>query len=346
MKPFFDLGLRLLLLLTGAGCGSGLGDASDGDGLELVWGRRGLQPGDLIRPRALAIDTRDGRDLLYVADFTGRIQVFERDGRYLRGWSTPTIVNGRPAGIAIGRDGDVLVADSHYGQVLVYSPEGELRRKITSTNRRPLAPREEVPLAPREVYDGPGPFAYVSDVGQDAQGNFYIAEFGDNDRIWKFSPDGRYLKHWGNHGSKPGEFSRPRALALGPSVAFRSVKERPFAERNATEVLYVADAGNHRIQVFDLEGRLLRHWGRHGANPGELSYPYDVAIGKNGDVYVLEYGNHRVQRFSATGESRGCWGQAGRSPGSLHNPWGLAVDSRGRVHVVDTDNHRVQRIAF
>ena len=83
-----------------------------------------------------------------------------------------------------------------------------------------------------------------------------------------------------------------------------------------------------------------------GAGPGQLSYPYDLAFNKDGELYVVEYGNHRVQKFTPEGESLGCWGGPGREPGKLHSPWALAVDSKGRVHVVDTENHRVQRIRF
>lgn len=291
-------------LLTVCGCGPG------GGRLEPAWGRRGLQPGDFIRPRAIAIDAREGHDLVYVVDVHARIQVFTREGTYLRGWTTPTILNGRPAGLGIGRDGNLLVADSHYSQVLVYSPQGELRRRIAG-----------------DTGVGPGPFAYVSDVVQDADGSYYIAEFGHNDRIQKFSPDGRYLTHWGSHGSRPGEFTRPRALGLG-----------------LDGLLYVADAGNHRIQAFDLEGKLVACWGEHGSAAGQLSYPYDLAFAKNGDVFVLEHGNHRVQRFTPAGHSKGCWGGPGREAGLLTNPWGLAADSRGRVYIVDTDNHRIQWI--
>jgi DNA-binding beta-propeller fold protein YncE len=263
----------------------------------------------LLRPRAIAIDAHD---LLYIADFTGRIQVFDRDGAFQRGWSTPTIINGRPAGIAVGRDGNILVADSHYSRVLIYTPDGQLVREITGA-----------------ADEGPGPFIYVSDVVQDADGYFYITEYGEEDRIRKLSPEGRYLKHWGSHGNQPGQLVRPRAIVVGPDG-----------------YLYVADACNHRIQVFDRDGALIRCWGRQGAGPGELGYPYDLAFGPNGDLYVVEFGNHRVQRFTSTGEWKGLWGSAGREPGCLNSPWGLAVDSKGGVQVLDTDNHRVQRVVF
>jgi sugar lactone lactonase YvrE len=298
-----------LLALTGCGA-SGQPDH--------VWGQRGLQAGQFVRPRAVAVDTSGPSDVLYIVDFSGRIQAFSTNGEYLRGWSTPTIINGRPAGLALGRDGNVLVADSHYHRLLVYSPEGKLLREITGK---------------AGVGEGAGAWAYLSDVvqdvGPDADGCYYIAEFGEDDRIRKLDKQGKELKHWGGHGSAPGQLVRPRALAIGPD-----------------RLLYVADNCNHRIQVFTLDGELVRCWGKHGTAVGELSYPYDLTFDRNGNVLVVEYGNHRVQRFTPTGEPRGAWGKPGREPGALHNPWGLAVDRKGRIHVLDTENHRVQRLAL
>ncbi len=66
--------------------------------------------------------------------------------------------------------------------------------------------------------------------------------------------------------------------------------------------IWVADAVNHRIQVFDPRGTLLNIWGEHGSEPGKLSYPYDLALDGEGRVYVSEHGNHRVQKFTLTGE--------------------------------------------
>jgi sugar lactone lactonase YvrE len=295
----------LMALLACAGCGRG-------GKPDLVWGQRGLKDGDFVRPRAVAIGTSGERDELYMVDFSGRIQVFTTEGEFLRSWATPTIANGRPAGLGWGRDGTLLVADSHYSRLLIYSPEGKLLREISS-----------------RAGEGPGPMAYVSDVAQDEDGNFYITEFGDEDRIRKLSPDGRYVKRWGSHGSEPGQLSRPRALALGPDG-----------------LLYVADNCNHRIQAFTRDGELVRIFGRHGSGPGELSYPYDLTFDREGYLLVVEYGNHRVQRFTREGELRGTWGSAGREPGALHSPWGVAVDRRGRVYVLDTENHRVQRFGF
>jgi DNA-binding beta-propeller fold protein YncE len=279
---------------------------------ELVWGKRGVQPGDLVKPRAVAIDAQDH---LYIVDWTARIQVFDRDGKHLGPvWTCPDYRNGRPSGLSIDRDGNLLVSDSHYHCLRIYSPEGKLLRTIGG-----------------EAGTEPGQLGYVSDAVQDTDGFYYVAEFGDNQRISKFNVDGKFVQCWGGPGSEAGEFSRIRALALGPDG-----------------LLYAADACNHRIQVFTRDGKLVRVWGKQGTEKGQLSYPYDLAFapGETPCLYVIEYGNSRVQKFTPTGESLGTWGGPGREPGKLAGPWALAVDSKGRVHVIDSENDRVQRIRF
>ena len=65
---------------------------------DLVWGRRGMSEGRFLKPRAITIDDEDR---LYIVDTTGRIQVFDTDGNFIRFWSTPETANGRPTGLAI-----------------------------------------------------------------------------------------------------------------------------------------------------------------------------------------------------------------------------------------------------
>jgi sugar lactone lactonase YvrE len=298
------------LVLAAIGAGGCVGGPRGADEPELVWGKQGIAPGELQKPRAIAIDARDQ---LYLVDMTARIQVYDADGNYLRGWRTPASVNGRPTGLTIAKSGRVLVPDTHYHRVLVYEPDGT---PVESATIGGVQGRE------------PGQFAFVTDVAEDSAGNLYVSEYGDNDRIQKFSPDGEFLLQWGATGEEPGQFRRPQSLAVDDE-----------------DRIWVIDACNHRIQVFDAQGKLLTLWGQEGSEPGQLYYPYGIAL--HGDlVYVCEYGNQRIQKFTRDGQSRGIWGAPGREPGQLHNPWALAFDSRGRLHVLDSNNHRVQRIRF
>jgi DNA-binding beta-propeller fold protein YncE len=296
------LALGLLALGLGGGC-----DLEGHSVPDLVWGIHGNKAGWLHKPRVAAFDAQDH---LYVADLTDRIQVFDRDGRYLRGWRTPEFNVDGPSGLTVDRYQRLLVADTHFYRVLVYSNAGDLLFQLG------------------EGVQGttPGRFGYPTDVVIDQGGNFYVSEYGENDRIQVFSPEGKWLRQWGGHGYEPGQFLRPRALAI-----------------DEAERLYVADSCNHRIQVFDTQGKLLRLWGQRGTAPGEMSYPYDLAIGPDHCLYVCEYGNQRVQKFTLEGKPLGFWGEPGRRAGQLNNPWALAVDRQGSVSVIDSNNHRVQR---
>ncbi len=274
---------------------------------ERTWGIHGTRDGWLHKPRAAAFDADDH---LYLCDLTDRIQVFDRDGRYLRGWATPALNVDGPSGLTIDRDGRLLVADTHFYRVLVYDRQGKLLQQVGDGIQGTT----------------PGRFGYPTDVVADRLGNLYVSEYGENDRIQVFSPEGKWLRQWGGYGTEPGQFIKPRALAIDDQ-----------------DRLYVADSCNHRIQVFNTDGKLLRVWGSRGSGPGEMSYPSDLAIGPDGCLYVCEYANDRVQKFTLDGRPLGTWGTRGRGLGQLNNPYALAVDSKGAVSVIDSNNHRVHR---
>lgn len=295
------IGLAGIALLA-AGC-----DLVGASHPEAVWGIHGTRDGWLQKPRVAAFDADDH---LYIADLTDRIQVFDRDGTFLRAWRMPALNVDGPSGLTVDPLGRVLVADTHFYRVMIYDQYGELIRQIGDGVQS----------------TEPGRFGYPTDAVLDSAGNFYVAEYGENDRIQVFDRDGKWLRQWGGYGYEPGEFRRPRALAI-----------------DAQDHIYVADSCNHRIQVFDTTGKLLRMWGERGSAPGEMSYPYDIAIGPDGSIYVCEYGNQRVQKFRPDGTPLGTWGSPGLGPGQLNGPWALAVDRSGAVSVIDSDNHRVQR---
>ncbi len=274
---------------------------------ERVWGVHGTKDGWLHKPRVAAFD---GEDQLYLCDLTDRVQVFDRDGRFLRAWRMPGLNVDGPSGLTVDRHRRVLVADTHFYRVMVYSRHGEFLQQIGDGIQGST----------------PGRFGYPTDCVIDRAGNFYVAEYGDLDRIQVFTPQGAFVRQWGGHGYDLGQFLRPRALAI-----------------DEEDRIYVADSCNHRIQVFSTSGELIDSWGRRGVGPGQMGFPYDVALAPDGTLYVCEYGNSRVQRFSREGKPLGVWGAPGREPGQLDNPYAVAVDSLGCVSVVDSGNHRVQR---
>lgn len=310
--------LVLMLATTLAACCGCLTSPGDASGDVTIYGENGRTPGKLQKPRAMAIDAEDR---VYIVDMTGRIQVFNTDGEYSHGWRTPEIYHGKPSGLSIDNDGNLMVADTHYFRMLVYTPAGEMLKERTIGGVNGYAP---------------GEFGFVTDCVQDSKGNYYIGEYGENDRIQKFTPEGEFVFQWGGHGSEPGQFLRPQNFTIDDH-----------------DRLWTVDAGNHRIQVFDATGDKpvsVSIYGEHGDEPGQLSFPYDLALDGKGHLYVCEYSNHRVQKFALNEKGDGIercigiWGRSGSRKGELYQPWAFALDSKGRVHVLDTYNHRVQRI--
>lgn len=94
--------------------------------------------------------------------------------------------------------------------------------------------------------------------------------------------------------------------------------------------LYVAEFGNDRIQVFDLDGDSLATLGSSGRDPASFDAP--------GGIAVDDFYNHRVQKFRSDGTFLTAFGGADE----LDRPTDVAVAADGAVYVVDLGNHRIQ----
>lgn len=127
----------------------------------------------------------------------------------------------------------------------------------------------------------------------------------------------------------------------GPLVAPRNVAIGPDGN------LYVADSGNHRIAVFDVDGRFLRDWGSMGSEEGQFNEPWGLAVDEN-FVYVADTWNHRIQKFTLDGELVGVFGTSGTPAegdtggGLFFGPRDILVLPDGQLLVTDTGNHRMQ----
>src|SRR5712671_6113571 len=162
-----------------------------------------------------------------------------------------------PHGLGVDREGNVYVTDERgkngKGAVLVkFSPEG----KVLLTIGKPGMPGDA-----EDTLDGP------SDVVVAPNGDIYVADGhggNTNDRIVKFSKDGKFIKAWGKHGKAQGEFDTPHGIAL-----------------DSAGRVYVADRVNSRVQIFDADGKFITEWKQFGR-------PSSVAIDKDDILYVAD----------------------------------------------------------
>ncbi len=106
-----------------------------------------------------------------------------------------------------------------------------------------------------------------NDVVTNAAGEIFVAEGhgqNQNDRIMKFSKDGKFLQAWGTRGDGPAQFNQPHALAF-----------------DSKGRLFVGDRGNNRVLVFDGNMNQVADW-------AQFSRPSGLYIDKNDMLYSAD----------------------------------------------------------
>ena len=109
--------------------------------------------------------------------------------------------------------------------------------------------------------------------------------------------------------------------------------------------LYVTDEFNHRVSIFDTEGRFLGKWGERGDGDGQFNGPSGIDFDSEDNAYVVDQHNHRVQKYSPDGDYLLGWGEFGDGDGQLNLPWGLSIDGQDNVYVADWRNDRIQKFS-
>jgi DNA-binding beta-propeller fold protein YncE len=210
------------------------------------------------------VDRSDGKSI-WVFDRCGAaecthstvapIQKFDASGKLLKSFGAGLFAV--PHSLFVDREGNVWAGDQvakngKGADLIKFSPDG----KVLMTLGKPGMPG-----------DGPDYLSAVSAVVVAPNGDIYVADGhgpGTNDRIVKFSKDGKFITAWGKHGKGPGEFDTPHGIAL-----------------DSAGRVYVGDRSNNRIQVFEPDGKFVAEWKQFGR-------PSDVAIDKNDMMYVAD----------------------------------------------------------
>ncbi len=241
-----------------------------------------------------------------------------------------------PHGIHVDSESNVWVTDfannaagTKGHQVHKFSSDGELLMSLGTAGRPGSGPNNF--NQPNDVIVGPDGSIYVSD-GHNGQGMTSNAAMdegrasGSTARIIKFSADGTYLKEWGQIGVRHGEFRTPHAL-----------------EFDSKGRLWVADRGNHRLEIFDQEGNYLESRYMFGRISGifitddDMIYAIDSEssptghVGWRNGVRIGHIDEDRVTGFIQPfdREDRVYQGTAGE---------GVAVDADGNVYAAEGPN--------
>jgi streptogramin lyase len=240
--------------------------------------------------------TIDSKGRLYAFTRTpSPVVEFDRAGKLLKTWGDGRFVY--PHGIRVDRNGflwltDARARDGKGHQVFKYSRDGKLLMTLGTAG---------------VSGEGPDKFNGPTDVAVARNGDIFIADGHGNNRIVKFSKDGKFIKEWGKKGAGPGEFNLPHTLF--------------FDSRGR---LLVGDRSNKRIQLFDQDGNFIDQWTQFGS-------PSGIFIARDDTLYVVDY-NDKKRLF--IGNARD--GSIKHEINNLTLAEGVAVDKNGAIFVSET----------
>ncbi len=261
----------------------------------------------------------DSNDNVYVYNRSDHpIIVLDRDGNFLRSWGEDMFKT--PHGAATGVDDSVFLIDAGDHTVRKFSLEGKLLMTLGEAGKPSGRLRGDPFHGPTHVAVHPG------------NGHVYVSDGYSNARVHEFTPDGGLVKSWGRSGTDPGEFNTVHNIAI-----------------DTDGWLYVADRENHRVQVFDSNGRFETQWGNMAmasclcmdqTDPVLYVGEFFAGIAQNASGVGNWTGKRlgpRVTVMSTSGEVLARVGDqpTGPEPGRFYAPHGIAVDSRGDLYVGD-----------
>ncbi len=188
---------------------------------------------------------------------------FDPSGKLLRSFGAGMFLF--PHGMTVDKDGNIWVTDGQGAngkghQVFKFSPDGKVLMTLGKAG---------------VAGDGPDTFNQPSAVAIAPNGDIFVADGhggNSNNRIVKFTKDGKFIKTWGKKGTAPGEFDIPHCLAF-----------------DSKGRLFVGDRNNNRIQIFDQDGNFVEEW-------KQFSRPSGIFIDKNDVIYVADSESESVSK--------------------------------------------------
>jgi len=226
----------------------------------------------------------------------------------------PPLGFNQPRDVAIGPDGEIVVADTHNWRMLSIAASGTTQLAEWGTR-------------------GGGSFAfnYQKGVAIDQRNGDVIVGDTDNNYVSRFTAEGAFLWRVGGIGPALGQFKRPHDVDVAPDGR-----------------IYVADARNARVEVLGENGTALFTFGGAGTASGKFSFAQRLDYDDGGTpanlsddaVWVADPELGRVTRFTRDGDYVAHFGTLGNQTGQLLYAGGVAADTRC-VYVADADRHRI-----
>ncbi|HTS49231.1 MAG TPA: peptidyl-alpha-hydroxyglycine alpha-amidating lyase family protein [Bryobacteraceae bacterium] len=209
----------------------------------------GMQWGQVI-----SVDPLPDGNILAFQRTDPPLLIFDQSGKLVHSFGDGMFIQAH--GLTVDKDGFIWASDAAARngkgeQVFKFTPEGKV---VMTLGTAGVAGESET------TFNGP------SDIAIAPNGDIFVSDGHVNNRVVKFSKDGKFIKAWGKKGSGPGEFNVPHTLA--------------FDSRGR---LFVGDRSNSRIQIFDQDGNYLEEWKQFSRPSGIFITPNDIILVADSD---------------------------------------------------------------
>jgi streptogramin lyase len=273
-----------------------------------------------------------------------KAETFELDPAY-----SPTLPAGMTfgavSGIAFDSEGCLVVGHRGPRPILVYNPAGKLvhmfgDQELTAVHGTRVDAEDNIwvtdyknhtvikyspagkvllLLGKRDVAGDDGfTFNRATDVAFAPNGDFFVSDGYGNNRIVKFTKEGKYVKAWGTKGKANGQLNLPHCVQCDDKG-----------------LLHVGDRENNRVQVFDQEGVFVHSYGGFA--------PFGMCITSEQTLFVSDGRANKCLQMTLSGKVLAEWGSKGTEPGQFDLPHCIAVDRKGNVYVGEIAGQRLQR---
>ena len=214
----------------------------------------------------------------------------------------------KPYGVVITKNENIVAAEWSANCITILNKEG---KKVKSFGTRGTKGTKE------------GQFTYPHGVAISQDGHILVT---DNHRLQKLTFEGDCVKSVGSSetGNGPLQFDIPLGITVHPT----------------TGQIFIADTGNHRIQVLNKDLTYSHSFGKQGSSPEQFNYPCDVTFDNEGYLYVADTNNHCIKKFTSTGQYISTFSSCGSNPGQITNPSSIIIDNN-LLYVSEYGNNRI-----
>ena len=245
------------------------------------------------------------------------ILVFNSRGDLVESWTQWDSMMQRPHFVAISpydAEKHVWIVDDHKHAIHEFTHDGKTKIRTIGTYG--------VPGEDSSHFNRPTFMDWFPD------GSFVVADGYNGTRVVKFDKTGKYVTAWGQKGSnrsdtRPAYFNNVHGIAIDPK----------------TRRIFVNDRGNHRVQIFDENGKFVDQW-KFGDDPSDVHLFH---IMSDGYLWAADRGTNRILKYDLDGKFMYSWGTWGDSPGLQWGVHGFSVDPDGNFYVAEVDNGGVQK---